>query len=111
MDFNLNFIPQLNVSELPSNICMQRPQFGLLHFFTAYSSLEVNFALVSKRLRLYGCLLLLMSLNFDKIPLIFSSSSKIGNSRHFWVLWIVRRYVRDDALVLFRLNCSKYFLI
>ena len=29
----LNFVPQLNVSELPSNICMQRPQFRLLHFF------------------------------------------------------------------------------
>ena len=57
---------------------MQRLQFGRLHFFTSLSCFDENFAFVNARLRLYGCLFLLMNLNFDKMFRMVSSSCNIG---------------------------------
>ena len=54
---------------------MQRPQFGLLHFFTSHVLFELNFALVRIRFRLYGWRLLLIILYFDKIFRMVSSIS------------------------------------
>ena len=53
--FTLNVFP-LNEIEEPSIKCLQRPHLGSLHFVTLKSSSGqfVNFAFVSKRLRIVG---------------------------------------------------------
>ena len=66
-----------------------------LHFFTSLPCFDENFAFVNTHLRLYGCLLLLMNLNFDKMFRMFSSSCNKG------------LFINDDMIHfrIFRIEC------